>query len=48
VQDKITFVELVNRVRALVADPTAGLEADIARFVDELTSRDLVVVEPIN
>ena len=48
VQDKITFVELVNRVRALVPDPTTGLENDIARFVDDLTSRDLVVVEPIN
>ena len=48
VQDKITFVELVNRVRTLVADPTAGLENDIARFVDDLTSRDLVVVEPVN
>lgn len=47
VQEEITFDELVSRVRALVADPPADLEDDIARFVDELTSRDLVVIEPI-
>jgi len=48
VRDKITLEELVNRDRALLADPPAGLEDDIARFVDDLTSRDLVVIEPVS
>lgn len=48
VQHPVTFDELLTRVRALVVDPPAGLEDDIARFVDELTTRDLVVIEPIS
>lgn len=48
VQDEATFDQLVSRVRALLDDPPAGLEEDIARFVDELTTRDLVVIEPVS
>lgn len=48
VQDETTFDQLVSRVRALLDDPPAGLEEDIARFVDELTTRDLVVIEPVS
>ena len=48
VQDEPTFDELVRRVSALVHDPPADLEDDIARFVDELTTRQLLVIEPIS
>lgn len=48
VEEGIGFAELVRRMRALLAEPPPDLEEDIGRFVDELTSRDLVVIEPID
>lgn len=45
VQDAPTFDQLASRVRAVLDDPPADLEGDISRFLDQLTARDLVVVE---
>lgn len=48
VQEGATFDELVGRVRSLLDHPPADLEADVARFVDELTARGLVVFDPLS
>ncbi|MGH7444948.1 MAG: PqqD family protein [Longimicrobiales bacterium] len=48
VQDETPFDELVIRVRALYDDPPPELEDDVARFVDELTTRDLVTIRALS
>ena len=42
---RITFGELVARLRQEVEEAPPELEADVARFLRELQARDLVTVE---
>jgi hypothetical protein len=39
----VTFLQLVDKVRAQLASTPPSLEADIAEFVGELVERDLVL-----
>lgn len=45
IEDGTTLVELTDAVRSRVLDPPAEIAGDVAEFVRDLSSRDLIVVE---
>ncbi|HEU5208096.1 MAG TPA: PqqD family protein [Longimicrobiales bacterium] len=48
VQDETPFNEVVSRISSLYEETPAELETEIAQFVDELASRDLLTVRPLS